>query len=118
MSKENDDARTDFANAIGGAARDNPLPAALIGMGLGWLFAGGRVPLKNGLGAAASGLSALGGRFNEQVAPGRSIADTATPAADSARTGVTSMASAVQPQPAFALLSTTSFRVSRCCSAR
>jgi hypothetical protein len=32
MSKENVAARTDFANAIGGAVRDNPLPAALIGM--------------------------------------------------------------------------------------
>jgi hypothetical protein len=97
MSNENAAAGTDFANAIGGAVRDNPLPAALIGMGLVWLFAGGRAPLKSGLGAAASGLSALGGRINEQVAStGRSIADTATSAADSTRTGVTSMANAVQ----------------------
>jgi hypothetical protein len=99
MSNENAAAGTDFATAIGGAVRDNPLSTALIGMGLVWLF-GGRAPLRNGIGGAASGLSALGGRINEKVAAtSRSIADTATSAAEGARTGVSTMANAVQSPP-------------------
>jgi hypothetical protein len=85
----------DLVNAIGGAVRNNPLPAALIGMGLVWLFTGGRSPLKTGLDAAASGLFTMGGRVNEQVASaGRTIADTATSTADDVRAGAISMANA------------------------
>jgi hypothetical protein len=99
MSDGNQDTGTDLVNAIGSAVRDNPLPAALIGMGLLWLFAGGRAPLKVGLSAVGGGLSSMGGRANEQVASaGRAIADTATSAAGAVRSGVVSMAYAA-PAP-------------------
>jgi hypothetical protein len=95
MSDDNQNAGTDLVNAIGSAARDNPLPAALIGMGLVWLFTGGRAPIKAGMGAAASGLSTIGSRVNDQVSSaGRTIADTATSATVAVRSGVFSMANA------------------------
>src|SRR6476659_5507581 len=33
---------SDFVGALGDAIRDNPIPAALVGVGILWLFAGGR----------------------------------------------------------------------------
>jgi len=36
--------RVDFVNALGNAVRENPLPAALIGMGLVLAFYGRKVP--------------------------------------------------------------------------
>jgi hypothetical protein len=36
---------SDFINDLGDAARRNPMSAALIGMGIIWLFAGGRSPV-------------------------------------------------------------------------
>jgi hypothetical protein len=91
MSDDTAATETNLVTAIGSAVRDNPLPAALIGMGLVWLFPGGRTPLK----AAAGGLSTMGGRANEQVASaGRTIADTATSAADAVRSGIVSVANA------------------------
>jgi hypothetical protein len=94
MSDDNNGAATDLVNAIGGAVRDNPLSAALIGMGLVWLFTGGRAPLKAGLGAVASGLSTTGGRVNEQAASARhAIVDTAASAAEAVRSSIVSMAS-------------------------
>jgi hypothetical protein len=93
MSHHNESARTDIVNAMGSAIRDNPLPAALIGMGLVWLFSGGRTSLKAGLGAAASGLSAIGQRVNDQASlAGRSVADSAASATDAVRSGIVSMA--------------------------
>jgi hypothetical protein len=84
---------TNLVTAIESAVRDNPLPAALIGMGLVWLFTGGRTPLK----AAADGLWTMGGGANEQVASaGRTIADTATSAADAVRSGLVSVANAAK----------------------
>jgi hypothetical protein len=84
-----------IVDAIGSAVKDNPLPAALIGMGLVWLFTGGRAPLRAGVGAAASGLSAIGGRLNDQVASAaRAVSDTATSAGDAVRSGANSMANA------------------------
>ena len=38
----------DFTRSLSHAMQSHPLPAALIGMGLVWLFAGGKSPLKNG----------------------------------------------------------------------
>jgi hypothetical protein len=95
MSDDTTNAGSDLVNAIGSAVRDNPLPAALIGIGILWLFTGGRGPAKAGLGAAADGLSPMGGRVSEQAASaGRTIADTVASAADSVRSGVVSMANA------------------------
>jgi hypothetical protein len=99
MIEDNQNAGTELVNAIGSAVRNNPLPAVLIGMGFVWLFTGGRAPLKAGMGAASSGLSAIGGRLNEQVtSAGRTIGETATSAADAVRSGVVSMANAA-PAP-------------------
>jgi hypothetical protein len=99
MIEDNQNAGTELVNAIGSAVRNNPLPAVLIGMGFVWLFTGGRAPLKAGMGVASSGLSAIGGRLNEQVtSAGRTVGETATSAADAVRSGVVSMANAA-PAP-------------------
>jgi len=54
----------DFARDLGDAVRQNPLPAALIGMGVLWLFAGGARragldPIRAANDAAAAGRSAI-----------------------------------------------------------
>jgi hypothetical protein len=66
MSNNENTARgEDFVNSLGKAVRENPLPSALIGMGLIWLFTGAKTPSKSGLDAAVGGASELGGRLGE-----------------------------------------------------
>jgi len=55
-----------LANDLGAAVRSNPLPAALIGMGLVWLFSG-RAPVKTGLSGAVDGVANMGSRAGERV---------------------------------------------------
>lgn len=50
---------SDFIQDLGGAARKNPLSAALIGMGVLWLFAGGRPVERVGEFARSSGLDRI-----------------------------------------------------------
>jgi hypothetical protein len=78
-------AGSDFLSDLGKAARDNPVPAALIGMGLVWLFSGakpfnrlsegaaasfeaGRSTLRAGLDAASDTASQAVSRVGETVA--------------------------------------------------
>jgi hypothetical protein len=66
MSNNESTARgADFVNSLGKAVRENPLPSALIGMGLVWLFAGAKTPSKSGIDAAVGGALELGGRLGE-----------------------------------------------------
>jgi hypothetical protein len=88
MSESRSATGTDFVNSIGGAVRDNPLPAALIGMGLVWLFTGGKSPVKAALGATGSSLSALGAQVNEGVrSAGGAVGETTASAFESVRAG-------------------------------
>ena len=66
MSNNESTARgEDFVNSLGKAVRENPLPSALIGMGLVWLFTGAKTPSKSGIDAAVGGALELGGRLGE-----------------------------------------------------
>jgi len=95
---------SDFVQDLGDAARQNPLPAALIGMGVLWLFAGGarragldplraandaaaagRSAMKNGLHAASSGASGVAGNIRQVV---RETGSSASDAMSSAATGL------------------------------
>lgn len=88
MSDNNGVTNRDFVSAIGGAVRDNPLPAALIGMGLVWLLTGGKSPAKAAFGAASDGLSTLGAQVTEGVRSARgAVFDTAASAVDGVRNG-------------------------------
>jgi hypothetical protein len=49
----------DFVGNLGAAVRDNPLPAALIGMGLLWLLRGGRATAKAGFAQGVDAVSSL-----------------------------------------------------------
>jgi hypothetical protein len=87
MSKSDGVTGTDFVNTIGGAVRDNPLPAAFIGMGLVWLLTGGKSPMKAAFSAAGEGLSTLGAQTTEGVRfGGSSVTDAAASAVEAVRT--------------------------------
>jgi hypothetical protein len=90
MSESDGVTGTDFVSVIGVAIRDNPLPAALIGMGLAWLITGGKSPAKAAFGAVGNGLSTLGSQMSEGV---RSASDAVTDSAASAIEGVRAGAS-------------------------
>jgi len=88
MSESDGVTGTDFVNTIGGAVRDNPLPAALIGMGLIWLLTGGKSPMKAAFSASAAGegLSTLGAQTTEGVRfAGSSVTDAAASAVEGVR---------------------------------
>lgn len=55
----------EFAHNLGGAAKNNPLPVALVGIGLTWLMALGRQPAQHE-GSMAYG-SGAGGRMRERM---------------------------------------------------
>jgi hypothetical protein len=82
--------RSGFLNSLSDAVRDNPLPAALIGMGVMWMFMGGsRMSLAGGSGrksvfsAAGEGASQIGGMVRHTADKvGSSISATAEGAAN------------------------------------
>jgi hypothetical protein len=77
----------DFVASIGGAVRGNPLPSALIGMGLVWLLTGSRSPLKAATDAAGDSLTTVGAHVTQGVRSARTIvADTAASAVEDVRT--------------------------------
>jgi hypothetical protein len=66
MSNNENNARgEDFVKSLGKAVRENPLPSALIGMGLVWLFTAAKTPSKSGVDAAMGGATELGARLGE-----------------------------------------------------
>src|SRR5450631_2284310 len=84
---------SDFIQDLGHAVRKNPLPAALIGMGVLWLFAGSRPAESVGDFARSSGLDR--------------IPDAAGYAADAARSTLRSGTDAVGEHVASAKMSKT-----------
>lgn len=72
----------DFVQNLGGAAKQNPLPVALVGIGLAWLMALGRQPAQN------YGSSMSSSRLHESMA---SMRDKASEAAHSAAESMHSM---------------------------
>ena len=60
MTEEKTATGGDFVRVLGEAIRENPLPAALIGMGLTWLFTGGGSPATAGFGWARAAWLASG----------------------------------------------------------
>ena len=87
MSESKSETGTDFVSAVGAAVRDNPLPAALIGMGLVWLLmTGGKPLMKAPFGAAGSGLSTLGASMSDAArSAGRVVGDRAASAVEGVR---------------------------------
>ena len=86
MSYENHNARvgrSDFVGALGDAIRQNPVPAALVGAGIFWLFAGGR---DSTLGSAS--LSLAGGVAKGAGHGGRAAYHAAQFAASEASDGI------------------------------
>jgi hypothetical protein len=60
MSDGKTESAGDFTRNLSGAIQSHPLPAALIGMGLVWLFSGDRSPLKASAGSADGSTGAEG----------------------------------------------------------
>jgi hypothetical protein len=76
----------EFLGDLGAAVRANPLPAALIGMGLTWLLAGGRASVQAGFGGAVEAATGLGSRLGETARDvGRSVGGAVTSAAGDLR---------------------------------
>jgi hypothetical protein len=83
MSNDRPASVADFVSDLGSAVRANPVPSALIGMGLLWLFTGGRSSVKVGLGGALDGVAHLRSRGAEMTrGVSRSVGDTVTSARD------------------------------------
>jgi hypothetical protein len=51
----------DFTRSLSGAIQSHPVPAALIGMGLVWLFSGDKSPIRASAGSADGSTGAAGG---------------------------------------------------------
>jgi hypothetical protein len=72
-----------FLGDLGAAIRDNPLPSALIGMGLVWLFTGAKLPGRAGVMGVKAKASELGARIQDSASEiGRAVGDAATSARD------------------------------------
>jgi hypothetical protein len=55
MSETSTTSAGDFTRSLSDAIQSHPLPAAMIGMGLVWLFSGGKSPFNEGGGGTGSG---------------------------------------------------------------
>ena len=78
MNEEKIASGGDFVRDLGVAIRDNPVPAALIGMGLAWLFTGGRSSARAGFDWARGSVTNLTSKAGETAnGLGRSFNDTA-----------------------------------------
>lgn len=89
----------EFATNLGGSVRDNPLPVALVGIGLAWLMASGRNGGRPGYASTSSssmssGLHAAGDKAHElkdRVTGGvESARDRMSDTADRVRSGLSS----------------------------
>jgi hypothetical protein len=82
--REQDSTRDgNFLGELGIAIRDNPLPSALIGMGLVWLFTGAKLPGRADVRAVATKASELGERMQDTASDlSRAVGDAASSARD------------------------------------
>jgi ElaB/YqjD/DUF883 family membrane-anchored ribosome-binding protein len=85
---------TEFVQNLGGAAKQNPLPVALVGIGLAWLMALGRQPAQQNYGSSMSasglqeGMSSMRDKASGAV---QSASDTLASTRDRVSASVTSM---------------------------
>jgi hypothetical protein len=79
MNDERTASAGDFVRDLGEAIRANPVPVALIGMGLAWLFTGGRSSAKASFGWARDSMTHFRSKDDGEPAPGlaRSLDDPA-----------------------------------------
>jgi len=93
------DSRTDVVRHLGSSIRQNPTAAALISMGVFWLFMGGNrtslfggtVGSSDGSGAISTTLSDIGSRIGKSaVAAAAKVSDTASAGASQVSDGITS----------------------------
>ena len=79
MNDEKTASAGDFVRDLGEAIRANPVPAALIGMGLAWLFTGGRSSAKASFGWARGSMTHFRSKDDGEPTPrlGRSLDDPA-----------------------------------------
>lgn len=68
MNDEKTASGSDFVRDLGEAIRANPVPAALIGMGLAWLFVGGRSSAKASFGWARDGMTHFRSKDEDETA--------------------------------------------------
>jgi hypothetical protein len=83
MINQNSTPEGNFLGDLGEAIKDNPLPTALIGMGLVWLFTGAKLPSRADATALATKASDLGGSVQDAARDvGRSVGNAAISARD------------------------------------
>ena len=83
MRDQDSTADGNFLGDLGVAIRDNPLPSALIGMGLVWLFTGAKLPGRADVRAVATKASELGARMQDTASDlGQAVGNAATSARD------------------------------------
>jgi hypothetical protein len=97
---------SDFVRDLGAAARQNPLSAALIGMGVLWLFTGGRTAQRAGEFVRRSGFDQIPDAANDAFETARSTVKSGT---DAIGERVTSARDALRDGSAGALDSATRF---------
>jgi|GEM_PF-4280861 len=84
MNDEKTASGGDFVRDLGEAIRENPLPAALIGVGLAWLFTGGGSSANAGFRWARDGMARFRPKEEGETArgPGRSFNAAVTSAGE------------------------------------
>jgi hypothetical protein len=88
MSEERAAQREDFLHVLSSAMRQNPFSSALIGMGLVWLFAGGRHAARAGIGAVSETIERSGAGIGESL---QALGSQAASATNSVRGGAAAM---------------------------
>jgi hypothetical protein len=91
MSDEKTASAGDFTRSLSGAIQSHPLPAALIGMGLVWLFSGDKSPIRAGAGS-----------INGSAGSARGVSDAVSSGASNSRffaTAQANMADLMDRQP-------------------
>lgn len=76
----------DFVQNLGGQVKNNPLPVALVGLGVAWLMATGKNPPQHGHASSGPGLGERAGEVKDRMTQSvRSVRDRVASATDSAR---------------------------------
>ena len=76
----------EFVQNLGGQVKHNPLPVALVGLGVAWLMATGRNPPPHGHASSGPGLGERAGEVKDRMTQGvRSVRERVASVTDSAR---------------------------------